>query len=468
MRGTLVIALLAAFGVAAVMLVSGIEFEGDEVLRPQGTVKATPTAPGAKPGPGAPAQPEPATELAAKTPAPDAPAAITAPSPQPTFDIVRVNPAGNAVIAGRAEPGATVIVRDGREAIGSATADNRGEWVVVPEAPIPGGARQLSLTAQAPDKPAIESEEIVVLIVPEDEDTGAAAGPAVAVLTTREGDGPSTLLQRPQAVQGAQSAQSTQTPGSVPEGTAVASGVIPGAPLPKARPATGVAAAADTGPQPAKSEVVAQVAPAPPEAAATETARVATAGAEAPATDTAIAQELAKLTPASGGASAAPEDGPNPFAGEPEKPAELSLDVIDYDDGGNLVLSGRAQPETTVRAFVEEQPLGEATTTEAGDWRLTPSSPVAPGRHALRLEQVGPSGTVVASLNLPFRRAALPGGALAPGQVVVQPGNSLWRIARATYGSGIKYTVIYAENAIQIRNPNLIYPGQIFTLPESN
>ena len=132
------------------------------------------------------------------------------------------------------------------------------------------------------------------------------------------------------------------------------------------------------------------------------------------------------------------------------------------------MLSGRAQPETTVRAFVEEQPLGEATTTEAGDWRLTPSSPVAPGRHALRLEQVGPSGTVVASLNLPFRRAALPGGALAPGQVVVQPGNSLWRIARATYGSGIKYTVIYAENAIQIRNPNLIYPGQIFTLPKSN
>ena len=343
------------------------------------------------------------------------------------------------------------------------------------------------------------------------------------------------------------------------EGTAVASGVIPGAPLPKARPATGVAAAADTGPQPAKSEVVAQVAPAPPEAAATETApappeaaatetapappeaaatetapappeaaatetapappeaaatetapappeaaatetapappeaaatetapappeaaatetapappeaaatetapappeaaatetapappeaaatetapappeaaatktapappeaaatetaRVATAGAEAPATDTAIAQELAKLTPASGGASAAPEDGPNPFAGEPEKPAELSLDVIDYDDGGNLVLSGRAQPETTVRAFVEEQPLGEATTTEAGDWRLTPSSPVAPGRHALRLEQVGPSGTVVASLNLPFRRAALPGRGAGSG-----------------------------------------------------
>ena len=107
-------------------------------------------------------------------------------------------------------------------------------------------------------------------------------------------------------------------------------------------PAPPEAAATETAPAPPEA-VATETAPAPPEAVAPAPApaRVATAGAEAPATDTAIAQELAKLTPASGGASAAPEDGPNPFAGEPEKPAELSLDVIDYDDGGNLVLSGR-------------------------------------------------------------------------------------------------------------------------------
>ena len=49
--------------------------------------------------------------------------------------------------------------------------------------------------------------------------------------------------------------------------------------------------------------------------------------------------------------------------------------------------------------------------------------------------------------------------------MIVQPGNSLWRIARRVYGSGFQYTVIYAANAGQIRDPDLIFPGQIFVLP---
>ena len=49
---------------------------------------------------------------------------------------------------------------------------------------------------------------------------------------------------------------------------------------------------------------------------------------------------------------------------------------------------------------------------------------------------------------------------------MVQPGNTLWRIARDTYGRGVQYTVIYGANKDQIRDPDLIYPGQIFTLPE--
>ncbi|MEL7488070.1 MAG: LysM peptidoglycan-binding domain-containing protein, partial [Pseudomonadota bacterium] len=51
---------------------------------------------------------------------------------------------------------------------------------------------------------------------------------------------------------------------------------------------------------------------------------------------------------------------------------------------------------------------------------------------------------------------------------IVQPGNSLWRIARRAYGSGFQYTVIYEANADQIRDPDLIYPGQIFEVPEDS
>jgi nucleoid-associated protein YgaU len=51
------------------------------------------------------------------------------------------------------------------------------------------------------------------------------------------------------------------------------------------------------------------------------------------------------------------------------------------------------------------------------------------------------------------------------GRVVVQPGNNLWQISRGTYGRGAAYTVIYQANKGQIRDPDLIYPGQIFMLP---
>jgi len=75
---------------------------------------------------------------------------------------------------------------------------------------------------------------------------------------------------------------------------------------------------------------------------------------------------------------------------------------------------------------------------------------------------------VVARLETPFSRAGfvLPGGDQA--LVIVQPGNSLWRIARRVYGGGVEYVTIFQANRDQIRDPDLIYPGQIFVLPRSD
>ena len=52
----------------------------------------------------------------------------------------------------------------------------------------------------------------------------------------------------------------------------------------------------------------------------------------------------------------------------------------------------------------------------------------------------------------------------------VQPGNTLWAIARERYGEGIMYVMVFEANRDRIRNPDLIYPGQVFVLPtaESN
>ena len=66
---------------------------------------------------------------------------LEAPKVVPTFDVVRVTRDGNAVIAGRAEPGATVTVLDQGLPLGTVTADPNGEWVLIPQRQLDAGAR---------------------------------------------------------------------------------------------------------------------------------------------------------------------------------------------------------------------------------------------------------------------------------------------------------------------------------------
>ena len=49
--------------------------------------------------------------------------------------------------------------------------------------------------------------------------------------------------------------------------------------------------------------------------------------------------------------------------------------------------------------------------------------------------------------------------------MVVSRGDSLWGISRLAYGDGSRYTMIYDANHQQIRNPDRIYPGQVFRIP---
>ncbi|MEL7027531.1 MAG: LysM peptidoglycan-binding domain-containing protein, partial [Pseudomonadota bacterium] len=54
----------------------------------------------------------------------------------------------------------------------------------------------------------------------------------------------------------------------------------------------------------------------------------------------------------------------------------------------------------------------------------------------------------------------------APDLVTVQPGDHLWGIATRRYGEGMLFVRVFEANKGQIRDPDLIYPGQIFTLPQ--
>jgi nucleoid-associated protein YgaU len=48
----------------------------------------------------------------------------------------------------------------------------------------------------------------------------------------------------------------------------------------------------------------------------------------------------------------------------------------------------------------------------------------------------------------------------------VQPGSTLWAIAKERYGKGIEYFKVFEANKERIRDPDLIYPGQVFELPD--
>ena len=183
----------------------------------------TPAQPKTPAQPAAPSAPQTATAPSRTAPAPaavpQAPATSTPPAAAkptaPSFDIVRVSPTGEAVIAGRAAPSAEVTVLDGEKTIATATADARGEWVVTPQSPLPPGNHELSLRAKGPGEAApLKSENVVVVAVPEPMKpaasttgapaaAGAAPSQSLAVLVPSAGAGPARVLQAPSISGGA-------------------------------------------------------------------------------------------------------------------------------------------------------------------------------------------------------------------------------------------------------------------------
>jgi nucleoid-associated protein YgaU len=387
-----------------------------------------------------PAQPpaSPATAPALPAAPAAAPTAAAPPPPsRPSFDIVRVNARGDAVMAGRAAPHAEIVILDGPREIGRVKADDRGEWVFVPSAPMPPGGRELSLRARNPDGSVWESASAVVLVVPErDRDVAGrpvapgAAAPPIALLTPREPGGALQVLQAPRADE--------QPPG----------------PAPAAEPPAAEPHAMAPAPSPVPS---APPAPTPPIAM--------------PPPDPSPGPPVAPATPAPAVVAAAPPVEPArpvtpPAIPQGRPPGGISVDAVDYGASGDVSFAGRANPGDSVRLYLDGQHLGDTRADAEGRWVLAPEAPIEPGRtQALRADQVAPDGRVTARVEVPFQRAETPPEGLREGSVIVQPGQSLWRIARETYGRGIRYTVIYEANRAQIRNPDLIYPGQIFVLP---
>ncbi|KQN72302.1 LysM peptidoglycan-binding domain-containing protein [Devosia sp. Leaf64] len=129
-----------------------------------------------------------------------------------------------------------------------------------------------------------------------------------------------------------------------------------------------------------------------------------------------------------------------------------------------------AEPTAPAAAASTETP---ATSAADADTLATTTEPEAPAPAT----SVGTAETPTPAPAQPAAEPAVPtmvavsvGGPdaqrFASGKAIIRRGDNLWTIARRVYGEGIKYTTIYDANTGQIRDPDRIYPGQVFSLPQ--
>ncbi len=157
----------------------------------------------------------------------------------------------------------------------------------------------------------------------------------------------------------------------------------------------------------------------------------------------------------------------------PEVMSSVALDAITYSEAGEVQLSGRAQGEGFVRVYLDNEPVTTSRIAENGAWR-TDLPQVDTGVYTLRIDETDAEGYVTSRVETPFKREdedviAAASAAVAEQRiaaVTVQPGSTLWAISRAAYGEGILYVRVFEANRDRIRDPDLIYPGQVFSLPE--
>ena len=291
----------------------------------------------------------------------------------PAFDIVNVDPSGEAVIAGRAAPNAKVELHDGGKTIAEATADAGGQFVIIPPALAPGD-HSLSLAA-SDDKAQQAISSPVAVSVPVQE-----AKVAVAAPTNPNGTAPSALGMRTLA-----------TPASV-------------------------------------------------------------------------------------------------------NGSRVAIQSVEADAVGGLVAKGSAEPNATVRLYLNQADLAEAKTQSDGRWSLTIQHGMSPGGYVMRADEIGHGdASVVASADTPFDypEAAAPASptaqipastsagqssALSPADPVVASiqtkrvvtGHTLWALSQSYYGDPTRYPAIVEANRAQIHNPNIIFPGQVFVVPKSD
>ncbi len=388
----------------------------------------------------------------------------------PSFDVVGVEPTGETVVAGRSAAGAIVALVANGEVVGKSIANEAGEWTIILDEPLKPGDYDVGLQVHDEKGEVIEqSGQHLAVSVPAD-------GKEQPLVVLNTPDGPSDILQKPAtgdqvAQTGAASAgQETQVAAA---GTADKTGSAQEtAPVAEAN-GTLSAGAQQTGTQTATSETAAET-PAP-----TVTA-LATGGAQDSSSGKS-AEQVSSAAPAEGAQTGEATAG--------NTGATVTVEAVESEPN-KVFVAGTGEPGSSVRVYVGDDYQGEAKVNSSGKWLVEGDKSLSEGNVEVRADLIGQDGnTVDARAAVTFEKeqdqqivltrvvaSGASGGQDGQGAevrkslpvVIIRKGDNLWRISRRLYGDGVRYTTIYQANQDQIRNPDLIYPGQVFLTPEGD
>ncbi len=351
----------------------------------------------------------------------------------PVLDQIFIEPDGSTLLSGNADPGAEILVLLNGFVVHSFFVDNSGQFAEFLSIPFAPDARGLVLESNSGGQ-TVRSDDYLIAALPK---------PEPEAETTEVAQAPEEVLPDPEPIQAEEADPVVRI----------------GEPETPSDTGTEVAAAQTPEPEPEPQ-------PAEPVAAPTSEAEEET---EAPAN-----QQVAILKSGEEGVELV-----QPPTPEKPSPDQVALDTIGYSDSGEVELTGRVPDGSTVRLYLNNQLVADAPPADDGQWRGQIEG-VDPGVYTLRVDEVAPDGTVASRLETPFKRepvevlraAEASGSSGAEGQVptirsvTVQKGDTLWAISRDRFGDGILYVKLFEANRDSIRDPDLIYPGQIFTIPE--
>jgi len=412
--------------------------------------------------------PEPVAVAQPVTPAPEpeAPKAQPAPPPKddvqteqpaayaaPGFDVVRVEPDGSTLVAGSAIAGAKLDIL--LDAVVQTETDpgNDGKFAAFLTIEPSDQPRVLSLLMRINGQEISSDETVIIAPVV------VAAAPAETPAETPAEEPVATPAPAPAPVQAVVADQDPkQQEPAQPDADEPEQPVqVAAAPKPATAPKE-TAPAADPTP-----ETVAETPTPEAETPAPEPAKPAKP--KAPAVILADRDGVKVIQPAS-----AEED--------PALQATVAIDAISYTDAGDVTIAGRGKPGQFVQIYLDNGSVGGTGIDGAGQWS-TVLAAISPGIYTLRVDEVDSTGKVLSRIETPFKREAPAKVAKAKAQqpenkavppavrvITVQPGSTLWAIAREKYGDGVMYVRVYEANKDRIRNPDLIYPGQVFVVPE--